>query len=116
MIEIRRADRVGDVIRVEIADILSRRIKDPRIGFVTVTAVEVSDDLRYARVFVSVYEEAFQEKTLEGLSSASGFIRGELGKRLRLRFVPELSFRLDRSLRDASRVTETIEGITKEGR
>ena len=114
MLQYKRAERVGDQIKVEIADILARRIKDPRIGFVTVTAVEVTDDLRYAKVFVSTLEGAPQkDKTFRGLFRASGFIRSELGRRLMLKFVPQLSFHLDQSAQKASHVLQLLEEIKK---
>ncbi len=90
----KRSARVADQIKQEIADILMRKLKDPRVGFVTVTDVELSDDLRNAKVFVSAYGESRKE-TLKGLQSAAAFIRSELGKRLRIRYVPELLFRYD---------------------
>ena len=79
----KRADRVSDQMKQEIADILMRKIKDPRIGFVTITDVEVTDDLKNAKVFVSIYD-GDKETTLKGLKSASPFIRAELGRRMRL--------------------------------
>ena len=114
MLNYKRADRIGDQIRAEIADILVRRIKDPRIGFVTVTAVEVTDDLRHAKVFVSMLGEASQQtKTMRGLLQASGFIRTELGKRLRLKFLPQLSFHLDESTQKAAHILQLLEEIKK---
>ena len=104
-----RTDRVGDLIHHEIADILSRKVKDPRIGFVTVTRVEVSPDLRHAKVFISVLEdEKGQKGCLKGLTSAAGFIRGELGKRLQMKFTPELLFRIDTTLANASEVLDLL--------
>ena len=92
----RRAERLGHEIRVELAELISRQVKDPRIGFATVTRVEMTADLHHARVYVSVLgspEE--QESTLEGLTSAAGFLRHEIGHRLALRRAPELDFILD---------------------
>lgn len=94
----KRSERVGDLMREEIADILMHQAKDPRLGFITVTGVELSDDLRHAKVFVSIYKEEERERTLRALERARGFIRSELGKRMRLRFIPEITFRLDRSV------------------
>ncbi len=118
MLNYKRADRVGDQIRAEIADILVRKIKDPQIGFVTVTAVEVTDDLRHAKVFVSMLESESlaspgreQNKTLRGLVRASGFIRTELGKRLRLKFLPQLSFHIDQSAQKAAHILQLLEEI-----
>src|SRR5256712_2701966 len=88
----KRTDRVGDQIRMEIADILMRRLKDPRVGFVTVTAVDVTADLRQAWVYVTVLQQGPQEaETLAVLARAEGFIRGEVGRRLKLRDVPQLT-------------------------
>jgi ribosome-binding factor A len=92
-----RPERVADAIQVELADILSRRLKDPRHGFLTVTAVEVTPDLRRARIFISALTEGEREEGLDTLNRAKGFIRTELSRRIRLRFFPELEFRPDRS-------------------
>ncbi len=100
-------------MKEEIADILMRKIKDPRIGFVTVTDVEVSDDLRNAKVFVSIYGEE-KEKTLKGLDSAAPFIRSELGKRMRMRFVPELLFRFDATVERSAHIMELLRAIEEE--
>src|SRR3989440_12410829 len=94
-----RPARVGDQIRMEIADILMRRLKVTRVGFVTVTAVDVTADLRQAWVYVTVLQQGPQEaETLAVLARAEGFIRSELGRRLKLRYVPELAFVKDTSL------------------
>src|SRR5512147_2957453 len=103
----KRADRVSDQMKEEIADILMRKIKDPRIGFVTVTDVEVADDLRNAKVFVSIYG-GDKTKTLAGLESASVYIRSELGKRMRMKFVPELLFRFDNTLEQGARIMQLL--------
>jgi len=108
MADYKRSSRVGDQIRMEIAEILMTKVKDPRIGFVTVTAVEVSDDLRNARVFVSVLGSDVG-RTFEGLDAARPFIRSELGRRLKLRFVPELSFREDRTAEEAEKLTKLMD-------
>lgn len=110
----KRTERVGDQIRSEIADIIARRLNDPRIGFVTVTAVEVSEDLRHAKVFVSVYgEDKVKIQTMKGLKSASGFIRGEIGHRLRIKFTPEIVFKLDTSMEKAEHILGILEEIEK---
>lgn len=106
----KRAERVSDQMKKEIADILMRKIKDPRIGFVTVTDVELADDLRNAKVFVSVYGED-KTSTLKGLESASPFIRSELGRRLRMKFVPELLFRYDDSVERGAHIMELLHDI-----
>jgi len=106
----KRAERVSDQMKQEIADILMRKIKDPRIGFVTVTDVEVADDLRNAKVFVSVYGSD-KASTLKGLESAAPFIRSELGKRMRMKFVPELLFRYDDSVERGAHIMELLHDI-----
>ena len=111
----KRAERVGDQMKQEIADILMRKIKDPRIGFVTVTDVAVSDDLRNAKVFVSVYGSAERAATLKGLESAAAFIRSELGRRMRMKFVPELLFRYDDSAERGAHIMELLHEIEEKG-
>ena len=92
----KRADRVADQIRMEVADILMRKIKDPRVRAVTVTDVELTADLRIAYVFVTTLEqEAAEREVFAGLAKASGFVRGELGRRLALRYLPEIVFKKD---------------------
>src|SRR3989442_5444848 len=106
----KRTDRVGDQIRMEIADILTRRVKDPRVGFVTVTAVDVTADLRQAWVYVTVLQQGPQEaETLAVLARAEGFIRSEVGRRLKLRDVPELTFVKDTSLGRGERGMKLLE-------
>ena len=106
----KRAERVSDQMKQEIADILMRKIKDPRIGFVTVTEVEVADDLRNAKVFVSVYGSE-KAATLKGLESASAYIRSELGRRMRMKFIPELLFRYDDSVERGAHINELLHEI-----
>lgn len=108
----KRADRVSDQMKQEIADILMRKIKDPRIGFVTVTDVVVADDLRNAKVFISAYGED-RERTLKGIQSAAAFIRAELGKRMRMKFVPELLFRYDDAAERGAHIMELLHDIEK---
>src|SRR5690625_5144107 len=88
-----RANRVAEQIKIEISDIINNKIKDPRIGFLTITDVEVTGDLQQAKVFFSVLgDEEEREESLLGLSKANGFIRSEIGQRIRLRKVPEIIF------------------------
>ncbi|HEX9113067.1 MAG TPA: 30S ribosome-binding factor RbfA [Nitrospirota bacterium] len=109
----KRSERVSDQMKHEIADILMRKIKDPRIGFVTVTDVEVADDLRNAKVFVSVYG-GDKEETLKGLKSATAFIRLELGRRMRMRFIPELLFRFDSTLERGAHIMELLRELEED--
>ena len=94
-----RIEKLQELIKQETGKMLLNDIKDPRIGFVTVTDVEMTGDLREAKIFVSIMGDAEKVKnSLEGLNSALGFVRREIGKRIRLRFTPEISFALDTSL------------------
>lgn len=112
MFSYKRSERIGDQLRAEIADILVRKAKDPRIGLVTVTAVEVTDDLRQARVFVGLLQEgAGEKKVMAALDRASGFVRSELGKRLRLKYLPKLIFCPDLSARRAAHIEQLLEEI-----
>lgn len=110
----RRQARVQDQIRAELSEMITLELKDPRIGFATVTRVEVTPDLQSARVWVSVLgEKEAQEGTLEGLSSATGFLRHEIGHRLRLRRTPELTFFLDHSTEDVLRIKSLLDKANK---
>jgi ribosome-binding factor A len=108
----KRADRVADQIRMEVADILMRKIKDPRVRSVTVTDVELTADLRIAHVFVTTMEKDEAERDVfVGLSKASGFVRAELGRRLTLRYLPEIVFKKDVSGPRGDRVLELLETL-----
>jgi ribosome-binding factor A len=114
MVSTKRIERLNDQIRMEIADILMNRVKDPRIGFVTVTSVDTAPDLRQAKVFVTVMADTgSSEKSLEGLKKAAPFVRGELGRRLHIRYIPELFFELDHSAEAGERVLRLLEEIQK---
>ena len=94
-----RIEKLQELIKQEMSKMLLTDLKDPRIGFVTVTDVEMTGDLREAKIYVSIMGDADKVKnSLEGLNSALGFIRREIGQRIRLRFTPEISFALDTSL------------------
>jgi len=110
-----RSQRVADRIQIELADIIQRRLKDPRHGFITVTGVEVAPDLRSARVFISTLDDAELDASVATLERASGFIRSELGQRIRLRYTPELRFRPDRSAERAMRVSKLLRELHEKG-
>ncbi len=115
----KRSERVSDTIRKEICQMLLKEVKDPRIGFVTVTDVEVSDDLGVAKVFYTVLGEGRELKSCQaGLRSASRFIKRELGKRLRMRVIPEIVFQFDESLEYGMRIEAILEelGLPAESR
>ena len=107
-----RSVRVADLIKHELASMLLSEIKDPRVSeLVTVVEVKVSRDLQHARIYVSVYgDEHRKNETMEGLASARGFIRTELGHRLNMRRIPDLKFELDRRLDAQDEIGKLIAG------
>ncbi len=111
-----RIERVNSLIRQELSQLLQRQVKDPRLDhFITVTEVDTSHDLKYAKVFVSsMGSQEEKGKVLEALLTASGFLHNELSKRLRLRHVPELSFRWDTSIEQGAHILELIDRVAKE--
>lgn len=110
-----RMGRLADQIRDDVAEMVAGELKDPRIGLATVTRVELSADLRHARVLVSVMgSEDAKRETLEGLSWAAGYVRREIGRRLRLRRAPEVFFVLDRGLELQMRVESLLEKLKEE--
>lgn len=109
-----RANRVAEQMKKELGEILTRRIKDPRVGFVTVTDIEVTGDLQQAKVFISVLgDEKQKQDTLLGLAKAKGFIRSEIGKRIRLRKTPELSFEFDEAYAYGNKIETIIRDLNK---
>src|SRR5512145_1576812 len=112
----RRPEQVAGTIRQVITEALTREVRDPRVGFVTVTGVLVTNDLSHARVMVSVPgQEADKARALEGLQSAAGFLRSRTARALTTRSVPELHFELDRGLEHAARISELLNDIRREG-
>jgi len=112
----RRTERVSDVLRAELADLILREVKDPRVKLVTLTGVEVTSDLRRAIVRVSVLGEQTQrEEAVEALRHARGFLRTELARRLRTRATPELVFELDCGAEHSQMISELLESL-KDGR
>ncbi|MDQ0217034.1 30S ribosome-binding factor RbfA [Peribacillus cavernae] len=110
-----RANRVGEQMKKELSEIIGRKIKDPRIGFVTVTDVTVTGDLQQATVYISVLgDEEQRENTLKGLAKAKGFIRSEIGQRIRLRKTPEIAFEFDESIDYGNRIDTLIHQIRSE--
>lgn len=110
-----RANRVGEQMKKELGDIIGRKIKDPRIGFVTVTDVEVTGDLQQAKVYISVLgDEEQRENTLKGLAKAKGFIRTEIGNRIRLRKTPEIIFEWDESIDYGNRIDTLLHQLHRD--
>lgn len=112
----RRPEQLAETLRQVISDALTREVRDPRVGFVTITSVLVSNDLSHARVLVSVPgEDVEKTRAIEGLQSAAGFLRSRAARTLTTRSVPELHFELDRGLEHAARINELLDTIRREG-
>jgi len=115
IMQYKRCDRVGDLIREVIGEMLLRDLGDPRLEAVTITAVEVTEDLKRATVFFSAMGSHTQEETsLHGLQSAAGYIKKKLGRELRLRYVPDLLFKVDHSFDYGSKIDRLIETLKEE--
>ncbi|MBI3988549.1 MAG: 30S ribosome-binding factor RbfA [candidate division NC10 bacterium] len=111
----KRAERVGDLLREELSLLLFHEVRDPRIGILTITRVTVSDDLRLARVYFSApTDQEVCRRTLEGLESAAPYLRGELGRRLYLRRIPELLFLADDSLEHGLHIHALLRELKEE--
>ncbi|ADO77113.1 30S ribosome-binding factor RbfA [Halanaerobium praevalens] len=112
----KRAVRVGELLKEEISQIVLREMKDPRIGFVSITDVEVSGDLRHAKVFISVYgTEKEKEETLAGLQQAQGFVRKLVGERVKIHHTPEIIFRYDDSIENGVHISNIIKDLKQSG-
>ena len=111
-----RAFRVAESIKEEVSRMIREDIKDPRLGFVTVTDVEVAEDLRHAKVFVSILgKEEDVKNSMDVLNRAAGFVRSELGKNIRLRHVPEISFRYDQSIEHGAHISKLLREVGVKG-
>lgn len=112
-----RQEKLGELFAAELSELMRTRVKDPRVGFASITRVEVSGDLRHAKVFVSVMGTPDEQKaTMKGLSNAAGYLRHELATRITLRYMPELVFKLDTSIEEGSRILEIIKQVSQEDR
>lgn len=110
-----RAERLAELLKQEISDIILKEVKDPRIGFVSVTDIEVSGDLRHAKVYVSVYgSDKEREDTMKGLEQATGYIRKLLGERITVYHTPEIIFRYDNSIEHGAHISKLIDKIKNE--
>lgn len=115
MPNVHRQEKLGELIAAELSGLLRTRVKDPRVGFASITHVEVSGDLRHAKVFVSVMGSPEErEATMQGLKNATGFLRHELATRLVLRYMPEIIFKLDKSIEEGARILELIHIVEQE--
>jgi ribosome-binding factor A len=105
-----RMRRVDEAVRAVLSDAIAKDLKDPRVGFITVTAVKTSPDLRYARVYVSVLgDEPVREDSLEGLRSAHGYLQGVIARQLTLKHTPALTFEYDESIDRGMRISELLD-------
>jgi ribosome-binding factor A len=111
----RRLNRVEEACKEELSEILQREIKDPRVGFVTITEVKLTPDLRHAKVFVSMFgSEEEAEQSMAGLESAKGYLRSQLGRHLRIKYLPEIEFVHEHVAEDALRITELMKRMRTE--
>ena len=111
----RRNDRVRAAMRQEISNMLQRDLKDPRLGFATVTDVRVSGDLQHVQVYVSILgDDVSRQQTMEALESARGYVRSEIGRRVQLRLTPEITFAYDDSIERGARLLRLISEVQSE--
>ena len=115
MFRYKRSQRVQELLLEEISKLIQHGLKDPRIGFATITSIELSDNLKHAKVHVSILGNAQErEDSIEGLNSAKGYIRSCLGKNLYIKFVPELHFRLDQTADHVEKITKILSDLHHE--
>jgi ribosome-binding factor A len=108
-----RPQRIGDLIQRELSDLLAREVRDPRVGMVTITSVDVSPDMSHAKVFFTLLDKSNLESALEGLTRAAGFLRSHLAKRVKLYSIPELRFQYDESIERADRLSRLIDSAIR---
>ncbi|HGH5465520.1 TPA: 30S ribosome-binding factor RbfA [Staphylococcus pseudintermedius] len=107
-----RAERVGEQMKKELMDIINNKLKDPRVGFLTITDVQPTNDLSLAKVYLKVLgSDKERENTFKGLEKAKGFIKSEIGQRMRLRIVPDLQFEYDESIEYGNRIERLIQDL-----
>lgn len=106
-----RPHKLGDQIQRELSDLLQREVRDPRVGMVTITAVDVSPDLSHAKVFFTLLDAAKVEETVHGLQRAAGFLRSQLARRVKLYTTPELRFVYDESVERGDRLSRLIDSV-----
>lgn len=110
-----RSNRIAEQMKKELGDIITRKIKDPRVGFVTVTDVDVTGDLQQATVYISALgDDKDREETLKALLKASGFIRSEIGHRIRLRRTPEITFEFDSSIEYGNKIDALLRSLNND--
>ena len=110
----RRTEKMSSLVQIELGELIVKKLKDPRIGFVSITEVDVSPDLTTAKVFVSILgDPESQKKTMDGLTAATRFVRFEIGRRMELRSVPEIRFIQDKSLERGARILTKMKELAK---
>ena len=110
-----RAERVGEQMKQEIMDIVNNKVKDPRVGFLTITDVELTNDLSHAKVYLTVLGSNKEiDNTFKALEKAKGFIKSELGSRMRLRIIPDLTFEYDKSIEYGNKIERMIQDLLNE--
>jgi ribosome-binding factor A len=108
-----RPERLGDLIQREVSDLIRLELRDPRVGMITITAVDVSPDMSHAKVFFTVLEKQKLQDTLDGLGRAAGFLRSQLARRIKMYTTPELRFEYDESVERGDRLSRLIDGALK---
>ncbi|MDU9889011.1 30S ribosome-binding factor RbfA [Staphylococcus aureus] len=112
-----RAERVGEQMKKELMDIINNKVKDPRVGFITITDVVLTNDLSQAKVFLTVLgNDKEVENTFKALDKVKGFIKSELGSRMRLRIMPELMYEYDQSIEYGNKIERMIQDLHKQDR
>jgi ribosome-binding factor A len=110
----KRSARVSDLVREEVAEIIMNKIKHKTLGFVTVTGAKISDDLRNATIYLSVLDDKESKRTLNKLNASSSFIKSELGKRLKMKYIPKLRFMIDESIEYGRKIDRIFDEIETE--
>jgi ribosome-binding factor A len=108
-----RPQKLGDLIQRELSELLQRELRDPRVGMITITGVDVSPDFSHAKVFYTTLDPAHVEEAARGLGHAAGFLRSQLAKRIKLYTTPELRFEYDESVERGDRLARLINSVTK---
>jgi ribosome-binding factor A len=108
-----RPQKLGDLIQRELSELLQRELRDPRVGMITITGVDVSPDFSHAKVFFTVLEKQRLDEAREGLRRAAGFLRSQLARRIKLYTTPELRFEYDESVERGDRLSRLINSVTK---
>jgi ribosome-binding factor A len=108
-----RPQKLGDLIQRELSELLQRELRDPRVGMITITGVDVSPDFSHAKVFFTVLEKQRLDEAREGLRRAAGFLRSQLARRIKLYTTPELRFEYDESVERGDRLSRLIHSVTK---